>query len=289
MWKAVAQTPAFPSLIQPAIHPLTVSLAYLGTTFFFFFYCAIYKYFKDRSGSRRRSQTQTKETHDDFIDEDHCPILDHLIWYILTVGLQPSIISSITICKYKRGDGLVEGTECSVCLNHPPIAPCAVPVKSQPLHDFSLAFLKWDQKNQMNLPLTELPFAAPWRRLCDRPTQRKTICQDHLDQIICATGRRRGIIEDLYLAIGIFEEAIFDVVHKAAHCLLSPFDTSKTLLRWCYFHSSGTQDIPASSSDASASTAILGDNKSNAYTKELQFPSVQNTGTHMKPFKALPL
>ncbi|KAA8547033.1 hypothetical protein F0562_003462 [Nyssa sinensis] len=141
----------------------------------------------------------------------------------------------------------------------------------------------------MNLPLTELPFATPWRRLCDRPTQRKTICQDHLDQIICATGRRRGIIEDLYLAIGIFEEAIFDVVHKAAHCLLSPFDTSKTLLRWCYFHSSGTKDIPASSSDASASTAILGDNKSNAYRKELQFPSVQNTGTHMKPLKALPL
>ncbi|KAA8525538.1 hypothetical protein F0562_007409 [Nyssa sinensis] len=109
------------------------------------------------------------------------------------------------------------------------------------------------------------------------------------DHVRCATNKRRGIIEDLYLAIGIFEEAIFDVVHKAAHCLLSPFDTSKTLLRWCYFHSSGTKDIPASSSDASASTAILGDNKSNAYRKELQFPLVQNTGTHMKPLKALRL
>ncbi|XP_009770096.1 RING-H2 finger protein ATL54-like [Nicotiana sylvestris] len=35
---------------------------------------------------------------------------------IRTVGLQPSVVSAITICKYKRGEGLIEGTECSVCL-----------------------------------------------------------------------------------------------------------------------------------------------------------------------------
>ncbi|KAA8536427.1 hypothetical protein F0562_028905 [Nyssa sinensis] len=102
----------------PKLSPtLTVSLAILATTFFIFFCYAIYKYFKNRSGSRRRSQAQTEETHDDFLDEDHGPFLDHPIWCIRTVGLQPSIISSITICKYKRGDGLVEGTECSVCLS----------------------------------------------------------------------------------------------------------------------------------------------------------------------------
>lgn len=44
-------------------------------------------------------------------------MVDHPIWYIRTVGLQPSIINSITVCKYKRGDGLVEGTDCSVCLS----------------------------------------------------------------------------------------------------------------------------------------------------------------------------
>ncbi|KAA8525815.1 hypothetical protein F0562_007670 [Nyssa sinensis] len=133
----------------------------------------------------------------------------------------------------------------------------------------------------------------------EAPTTTRSLQLSHLhsikkarllkDHVRCAINRRRGIIEDLYLAIGIFEEAIFDVVHKAAHYLLSPFDTSKTLLRWCYFHSSGTKDIPVSSSDASASTAILGDNKSNAYRKELQFPLVQNTSTHMKPLKALRL
>jgi len=43
--------------------------------------------------------------------------VDHPIWYIRTVGLQPSVISSITVCKYKSGEGIVEGAECSVCLN----------------------------------------------------------------------------------------------------------------------------------------------------------------------------
>ncbi|MCD7448005.1 hypothetical protein HAX54_036825 [Datura stramonium] len=36
---------------------------------------------------------------------------------IRTVGLQPSVISAITICKYKIGEGLIEGTDCSVCLS----------------------------------------------------------------------------------------------------------------------------------------------------------------------------
>ncbi|CAK7355112.1 unnamed protein product [Dovyalis caffra] len=74
---------------------------------------------------RRRRSTQHEdeeeeeriETHGQFVDQDQGPVVDHPIWYIRTVGLQPSEISSITVCKYKRGDGLVEGTECSVCLS----------------------------------------------------------------------------------------------------------------------------------------------------------------------------
>ncbi|CAN4111945.1 unnamed protein product [Withania somnifera] len=34
-----------------------------------------------------------------------------------TEGLQQSVISAITIRKYKRGEGLIEGTVCSVCLS----------------------------------------------------------------------------------------------------------------------------------------------------------------------------
>ncbi|EEF28281.1 ring finger protein, putative [Ricinus communis] len=56
-------------------------------------------------------------TQEDFLDEDQGPQLDHPIWYINTVGLQQSVIDSIAVFKYKKDEGLIEGTECSVCLN----------------------------------------------------------------------------------------------------------------------------------------------------------------------------
>lgn len=110
---------------------LTISLAVLATTFLIFTVYTIYKFYKARYRNRSRQsglsphqqqqQQQPPEAEEearlDFLDEDHGPLIDHPIWYIRTVGLQPSVISAINICKYKRGDGLVEGTECSVCLN----------------------------------------------------------------------------------------------------------------------------------------------------------------------------
>lgn len=61
-----------------------------------------------------RTSSQSDGTDEDFLDENH---VDHPIWFITTVGLQQSIISSIAVCKYKKDEGLIEGTECSVCLN----------------------------------------------------------------------------------------------------------------------------------------------------------------------------
>lgn len=67
---------------------------------------------------QQRVDEEEDDEFSDIVDEDiHGPMVDHPIWYIRTVGLQPSIISAITICKYKRGEGLIEGTECSVCLS----------------------------------------------------------------------------------------------------------------------------------------------------------------------------
>ncbi|GAB2292021.1 hypothetical protein Dimus_026269 [Dionaea muscipula] len=44
-------------------------------------------------------------------------VVEHHIWYINTVGLQPSVINSISVCKYKRGDGVIDGTDCAVFLS----------------------------------------------------------------------------------------------------------------------------------------------------------------------------
>ncbi|KAI4299122.1 hypothetical protein L6164_032612 [Bauhinia variegata] len=97
---------------------LIITLTLLSAAFFLFCCYALYvKFLSARLGSRRRSQPQTEETLDDFLDEEHGPVVDHPIWYIRTPGLQESIITAITVCKYKRGEGLIEGTECSVCLS----------------------------------------------------------------------------------------------------------------------------------------------------------------------------
>ncbi|CAK9160161.1 unnamed protein product [Ilex paraguariensis] len=38
-------------------------------------------------------------------------------WQVGSTGLDESIIKSITVCKYKKGEGLIEGTDCAVCLS----------------------------------------------------------------------------------------------------------------------------------------------------------------------------
>ncbi|XP_047983610.1 RING-H2 finger protein ATL54-like [Salvia hispanica] len=103
-------------------HALTISLAVLATAFFLFTCYTIYKFYTLWRASRRRRMLRQSQRRDfgeeegdgDFVDGD---VVDHPIWYIRTVGLQPSVINSITIVKYKSGDGIVEGTDCAVCLS----------------------------------------------------------------------------------------------------------------------------------------------------------------------------
>ncbi|XP_021833387.1 RING-H2 finger protein ATL52-like [Prunus avium] len=81
---------------------------------------SIVRFYWRRSNSRRRRSSSLPilfDTQHDFLDEDHGPVLDHPIWYIHTVGLPQSVIDSITVCKYKKDEGLIEGTDCSVCLS----------------------------------------------------------------------------------------------------------------------------------------------------------------------------
>lgn len=118
--------PSPPDLDKPRqlSHILIASLAVLATAFFLFTCYTIYKFYTVwRSSSRRRRQPSQRrhpeedDDNDDFLDEDHGPVVDHPIWYIRTIGLQPSVINAITIVNYKKADGLVEGTDCAVCLS----------------------------------------------------------------------------------------------------------------------------------------------------------------------------
>lgn len=66
--------------------------------------------------------------------------------------------------------------------------------------------------------------------------------------------------QDLHLAIEIFIEAIFDVVHKAAHFILSPLEALRKLSGWISSHNGGTRENDGSVLEASFTTATLGEN-----------------------------
>ncbi|CAI9765383.1 unnamed protein product [Fraxinus pennsylvanica] len=99
---------------------LTISLAILATVFFLWACYTIYKFYSNwqnsRAARRQPPEEVEEEGQDQLFDEDHLAAINP-IWYIRTVGLQPSVISAISTVKYKKGDGLIEGTDCSVCLN----------------------------------------------------------------------------------------------------------------------------------------------------------------------------
>ncbi|KAL6281559.1 hypothetical protein ACE6H2_018440 [Prunus campanulata] len=108
-----------------------------------------------------------------------------------------------------------------------------------------------------------------------RAINRMQTLKDHI--VHRTTDRRRGVIEDLHLAIEIFIEAIFDVVHKAAHFILSPSEAFKTLSGWYSLSSSGAQDSHDSDSEVSVPTATLGENDPAPKERNTSFQQSLNT------------
>ncbi|KAL2536694.1 RING-H2 finger protein ATL51 [Forsythia ovata] len=61
---------------------------------------------------RRRNNLNTGVELDENRDE-----MNRDQWQVTSHGLDESLIKTITVFKYKKGDGLIEGTECSVCIS----------------------------------------------------------------------------------------------------------------------------------------------------------------------------
>lgn len=99
--------------------------------------------------------------------------------------------------------------------------------------------------------------------------------KDHV--IHRTTDRRRGVIEDLHLAIEIFIEAIFDFFHKAAHLVLSPSEVMKVLYRWFSCQSSSNEDVCNGISEASVPAATLGEDDPTLTERKTTFHQSMNT------------
>lgn len=74
------------------------------------YYVLISKYCSNTENRRREDQEPNVQ-----LEDDHNPAV-HEPWQIETIGLDEAVIKSITVCKYRKGVGLIEGT-CSVCLS----------------------------------------------------------------------------------------------------------------------------------------------------------------------------
>ncbi|KAL2342505.1 hypothetical protein Fmac_003790 [Flemingia macrophylla] len=98
--------------------------------------------------------------------------------------------------------------------------------------------------------------------------------KDHI--IPRATDRRRGVVEDLHMAMEIFIEAVFDLVHRAVHLLLSPSEAFGKLLRLFSSHESGIVSDSVVG-DATASSATLGENGPVPTEKNTSFRQPLNT------------
>lgn len=89
----------------------------IATLFLLTLFVLCFKWYNRRRSvaiSRRWSMEEARNW--DF-DGPSPIIVDHPVWHIRTIGLNPTVISSIKVCKYSKSDGVVEGTDCSVCLS----------------------------------------------------------------------------------------------------------------------------------------------------------------------------
>ncbi|OVA02929.1 zinc finger protein [Macleaya cordata] len=77
------------------------------------YYTVISKYCGNLESMRRR---RTNRDQNQELDENQNPS-NQEPWQVSATGLDEALIKTITVCKYKKGDGFVEGTDCSVCLS----------------------------------------------------------------------------------------------------------------------------------------------------------------------------
>ncbi|XP_078153224.1 uncharacterized protein LOC144548438 [Carex rostrata] len=100
------------------------------------------------------------------------------------------------------------------------------------------------------------------------------------DRVVHATDRRRGVFEDLQLAIEMFIESVFEMVQKVAHFILSPTEAGNKVYSWLYpTHENGNGNDEGSDSDTEIPipTATVGSKDPMPTKTHISFPNYLNT------------
>lgn len=102
---------------SPSFSPLVIAIIGILASAFLLvsYYTILSKYCGNTNSVSRRREIEDPSEE---LEQNHNPFFhDHEPWHVPTRGLDEVLIKSITVCKYKKGDGLIEGTDCSVCLS----------------------------------------------------------------------------------------------------------------------------------------------------------------------------
>lgn len=100
---------------SPSFSPIVIAIiGVLASAFLLVsYYTIISKYCGNNT-----TQSSHQETHDEELQDNHHNPSLHEPWHVQShTGLDEALIKSITICKYKKRDGLVSVADCSVCLS----------------------------------------------------------------------------------------------------------------------------------------------------------------------------
>ncbi|PIN05125.1 hypothetical protein CDL12_22336 [Handroanthus impetiginosus] len=82
------------------------------------YYAIISKYCSHRFSSSARAEHENNHDPDvELGDGDQDEPTVHEPWFVTTNGLDEALIRSIAVVKYKRGQGIIEGSDCCVCLS----------------------------------------------------------------------------------------------------------------------------------------------------------------------------
>lgn len=111
----------FSSVVSgPKFSPLVIAvMGILASAFLLVsYYTIISKYCGSTGGSSRggRDQSQEEEREEEDLEENRNPSL-HEPWQTKMTGLDEALIKTITVFKYKKGDGLIGEPDCAVCLS----------------------------------------------------------------------------------------------------------------------------------------------------------------------------